>query len=450
MSHTIFVPSSETTTEGKAQAILAKLPGIQFDVPPSAWPIGQECLMWREGSARGVSMVLQPDGIMIRYFTCASRVDVDLALDAVIALATAAAGTSGFFKRLVAKKVLAANECDEEFTSIAAIEKRYNNTYRTEYVTWGPQQLASMVMEQDDANATVAVNGPWCHVRLNQELLSQLRTSAASDEAFSQAVLSYIIAQQSSGRQLRTALRQGNAAQLATVALPIANDVVAPWLQEDVARCGADLMWQTIAQLPSPVLLANLHDILNLVTDETRWQSPVGRTIYALALEHANSDAAFATTLANNALAAAQAGNIAQALAAFDVVVDMAPQNVGNVQVAPLIDGKPTGQQLEVNAQSSWACNATWAVQADNNKLPVDPKRARHYLTKCLPYAPSNPAIYLNATCIAVELGDLTQALAHTANAKRCGFSNMQEFQREPLLAPLRNHPGFAQAFAGG
>ena len=450
MTHTILVPCNAQAAARRSSASFAQLTGMLSHLPPSAWPIDEEFLIWREGSARGVAIELRQESTSIRMYTCASRVDVDLAIDATIALIHDGAGSPGFFKRLMAKTVVAVNEDDEEFKSVAELQKRYDDSFCTRYVTWGPQQIASIVEEQADPNASVAMTGPWCQVLIDRATIAGLRANAANDEAFSQAVLGFMTSQQNIGRQLRTELRQGHAASLATVPLPVANGVVAAWLVEDAARTSADMRWLTAEQLPTPVLLANLSGVLDLLTDEQRWRSPLGRTICSLALQRADSDVEFATGLADNALAAAQAGHFMYALAAFDVVVDMAPQNIGQIDVMPLIAGQATGGRLAVSAQSSWACNATWAVQADNNKLPVDQQRARHYLTRCLPYAPSNPAIYLNATCIAVELDDLAQALVHTANAKRCGYGNMQAFQQEPLLAPLRNHPGFAQAFAGG
>ena len=51
---------------------------------------------------------------------------------------------------------------------------------------------------------------------------------------------------------------------------------------------------------------------------------------------------------------------------------------------------------------------------------------------------------------VSVELGDINEALNYTSLAKRCGYQGMQAFVDEPMLAPLRNHPRFAQALAGG
>lgn len=443
MSHTIFVPLSAGHPPA---ATFAKLAGLQFHIAPTAWETDEEYLVWRDGSARGVAVQPQDEGTAIRIFTCASRVDVDLAIDAVVALANDAAGSGGFFKRMMSKTVLAVNEDDEEFKSIAEIQKRYNDAFRTQYVAWGPQEIANHV----EPGASISLTGPWCYLTIEAATFAQLRATAANPDAFSQNVLNHMLAQQAAGRQLRQVLRHGDSSQLASVPLPQANGVVAAWLAEDAALIGPQMMWQTAARLPPAVLQANVEGVLQLVPDLQEWNAPLGRAIFAQAIERANSDPGVATSLANFALEAAQAGAFVPALAAFDVIVDMAPQNVGNVMVESQRNGQASGQRLAVNAQSSWACNATWAVQADNNKMPVDAQRARNYLAKCLPYAPSNPAIYLNATCIAVELGDINEALNYTSLAKRCGYQGMQAFVDEPMLAPLRNHPRFAQALAGG
>jgi len=91
MSHTIFVPLSAGHPPA---ATFAKLAGLQFHIAPTAWETDEEYLVWRDGSARGVAVQPQDEGTAIRIFTCASRVDVDLAIDAVVALANDAAGSA--------------------------------------------------------------------------------------------------------------------------------------------------------------------------------------------------------------------------------------------------------------------------------------------------------------------------------------------------------------------
>jgi hypothetical protein len=48
-------------------------------------------------------------------------------------------------------------------------------------------------------------------------------------------------------------------------------------------------------------------------------------------------------------------------------------------------------------------CNATWLVQKDNTGLAIDAARSRRYLAACLPHAPRNPAIHLNAAAVFTE-----------------------------------------------
>src|SRR5687767_2570213 len=48
--------------------------------------------------------------------------------------------------------------------------------------------------------------------------------------------------------------------------------------------------------------------------------------------------------------------------------------------------------------------NALWVVQRDNTGLPVDAERSRRYLKACLPHAPKNPTLYINAAGVCMEL----------------------------------------------
>jgi hypothetical protein len=113
-----------------------------------------------------------------------------------------------------------------------------------------------------------------------------------------------------------------------------------------------------------------------------------------------------------------------ESLALFDVVVD------GN------------GEDL-----SSY-CNALWAVMADNNHLPVQPERARHYLETCLAHGPRNPAIFYNAACVWWELGDREQVLHNLKQAREHGYPKPQLMRDEPLFAPLASDPRFREIFA--
>ena len=63
--------------------------------------------------------------------------------------------------------------------------------------------------------------------------------------------------------------------------------------------------------------------------------------------------------------------------------------------------------------------NALYAVQRDNNKLPLDRERARRYVAAATPHADANPPIYINLACVNLELGDRAAVDAAIAALKR-------------------------------
>lgn len=85
-------------------------------------------------------------------------------------------------------------------------------------------------------------------------------------------------------------------------------------------------------------------------------------------------------------------------------------------------------------------CNALWAAQTDNTKLPHDVARSRRYLAAALPHAARNPTIHLNAAGLLAELGDTEAAIEQLEQAAKAGV-DLRPFLEEPLLIPLRNHP---------
>lgn len=99
------------------------------------------------------------------------------------------------------------------------------------------------------------------------------------------------------------------------------------------------------------------------------------------------------------------------------------------------------------NPDRSTYCNALWAVQDDNTHLGEDPARARRYLAACLPHGPENPAIFYNAACVAVELGDIEDALGFVRDAVRYGYDGRETmraaFHTEPLFARIRDDRRF-------
>jgi len=89
-------------------------------------------------------------------------------------------------------------------------------------------------------------------------------------------------------------------------------------------------------------------------------------------------------------------------------------------------------------------CNATWLVQKDNTQLEIDAARSRRYLAACLPHAPGNPAIHLNAAGIFAELADIEEAISQLLLARERGF-DVTPFLAEPLFAPLTRHARWSE-----
>lgn len=119
-----------------------------------------------------------------------------------------------------------------------------------------------------------------------------------------------------------------------------------------------------------------------------------------------------------------QAGRLHDGLALFDDAIEV-----------------PRGADL------SLYCNALWAVMDDNHHAGIMPERAGRYLARCLRHAPQNPAIFFNAACVALELGDRETALEHVRDAVRFGYEPLELIRAEPFLAPLHGDPRFARAF---
>lgn len=96
-------------------------------------------------------------------------------------------------------------------------------------------------------------------------------------------------------------------------------------------------------------------------------------------------------------------------------------------------------------------CNALWVVQSDNNKLPLDPERSRRFLQYCLPHAPENPAIFFNAACVYMELGERDKVLESLKNAVEHGYDDIhlleQQVLHESLFRPVANDPEVLRFF---
>lgn len=94
--------------------------------------------------------------------------------------------------------------------------------------------------------------------------------------------------------------------------------------------------------------------------------------------------------------------------------------------------------------------NALYAVMDDNSALGVQPERAQRYVAAALPHAPDNPAIFYNAACIYMELGDTPKVYENIRRALEHGFHDPQQIRDEPVFEPIRDGHQFAALFDDG
>ncbi len=432
MSHTIFVFKKKGLfrKEVPAAQTLSKVPGLSFisSAGPAALAAGDEVLVACAGAARGVSVVLKNNGTAVRIFTAASRPDVDLAIQMVLALMADGSGK-------------AINEDEEEFSSPDEIAERYDDDFREAYVTWGPGALAEQSLPE---KSDVLLSGPWTEVTLTAAELQPLR-DRYDDQAFAAAVLERVAARQAQARSLHQAFENPTPGAFTGDPHVIAQ-AVAAWIANQPNSADAASTWRLLSALPETVLVN--HRLLptalvvaaEAVPDAT---DPAVARLRALAVREASTDIGFAGALASGAHELAQAGLFVRALGLHDVVLALPPLATDMIQV------QSGSRTIDVPAQASWVCNATWAAQADNNKLPVNPPRARAYLTQAASFGPANPPIYFNLACLAFEIGDHDQSLGMVSMAQKHGYPDMDTIASEPLLAPLRGHPRWADALAG-
>lgn len=82
-------------------------------------------------------------------------------------------------------------------------------------------------------------------------------------------------------------------------------------------------------------------------------------------------------------------------------------------------------------------CNALWPLQNDNTGRPVDAKLNDFFLKRCLPYAPSNPAIYFNAACLYAEMHDVEGALDCIEKAKEHEYAEFDDMITAMQATPM-------------
>ncbi len=154
-----------------------------------------------------------------------------------------------------------------------------------------------------------------------------------------------------------------------------------------------------------------------------RPDDPNAPRAFELASARAQQDKSFADLLAYHAFQAIQSQQWLEAIAIFDLVID--------------------SPDLDRTAYN----NALYAIMADNNKMPLDRPRAERFLASALRFAPENPAIFFNAACLFLELGDTERTLAHLTLARKHGHPAPEAMRDEPLFAPIANDPRFVAIF---
>ncbi len=93
-------------------------------------------------------------------------------------------------------------------------------------------------------------------------------------------------------------------------------------------------------------------------------------------------------------------------------------------------------------------CNALWVRMEDNSKLPLDRAQAERFLAHALPHGPRNPAIFYNAACLYMELGQPDHVLSNLRLAIAHRYDKPEQMRDEPMFRPLANDPRFIAIFA--
>lgn len=79
-------------------------------------------------------------------------------------------------------------------------------------------------------------------------------------------------------------------------------------------------------------------------------------------------------------------------------------------------------------------CNALYVLQNDNSGLPVDCDLNKKFLNQCLKYASENPAIFFNAACLYVEMGEYNQAYDMIKKAIEHNYKKIESMKNQILV----------------
>ena len=289
---------------------------------------------------------------------------------------------------------------------------------------WSVQQLPRMLPEIEPLVVGAA---PDSHVGFMARGVLQMGREAGVE--LPEALLDWL----EPGRREVAALRQGDAGEL--LRLLERADVPAQNLEALARAADGAAAGQAPALLAAAGPLLRRGDLPGPLLEELTVAAACIRSaetpppaaapgVLDVARLRVATDAQLTDRLGYRAYRLAREDRFLEALAIFDVVVD--------------------GQGADLSSY----CNALWAVMADNNHLPVQPERARHYLATCLPHGPSNPAIFYNAACGCCELGEPEQGFENLGRAREHGYAKPELMRDEPLFGALASDPRFREIFA--
>jgi tetratricopeptide (TPR) repeat protein len=90
----------------------------------------------------------------------------------------------------------------------------------------------------------------------------------------------------------------------------------------------------------------------------------------------------------------------------------------------------------------SMYCNALYAIQKDNNGLPINKQLNLEFLEKCLTWGPKNPAIFFNAACVYTEMEEFEHTYMCINLAKKYNYESYDAMidliKTEPFFSSFR------------
>lgn len=182
-------------------------------------------------------------------------------------------------------------------------------------------------------------------------------------------------------------------------------------------------------------MLTHIGDIAFAAVNENN-QSLIDKLVKQLSNREAEGLTGFSGYCASSCEYASNIGQYASHLRSKDTFIQATRLYEIALDIQP---SKPCTQRLEL------FCNALWILQHDNTGLPVDKTLNEKFLTKCLPYAPGNPAIFFNALCLYVEMGEFDKALQCYTQAVNYKYNNVQmmkdQIQSEKVFAEFKKYP---------